>query len=197
MPTLSTDGMRELLAPYWSQPTSLLLDQLSTYLDLLLKWNARTNLTAVREPREMVTRHFGESLVAAQHLPATGTLLDLGSGAGFPGLPLQLALPGLAVTLAESQVKKATFLREAVRTLGLKTEVWGARVETLGVERRFDVVTLRAVDDPELALDLARGRLRPGGLLAHWTVRGGDAGSRGGVVRIPGSAERVVELIRV
>jgi 16S rRNA (guanine527-N7)-methyltransferase len=111
-----------ILAPYLGTypPPADLYPQLSAYLDLLLKWNARTNLTAIRDPEEIVRRHFGESLFAGVHLAAKlsseATLLDLGSGAGFPGLPIQLLLPGLQVTLAESQNKKATFLREAVRT---------------------------------------------------------------------------------
>ena len=100
-----------------------LYQQLSAYLDLLLKWNARTNLTAIREPEEIVRRHFGESLFAGtaarrSALRRDASLLDFGSGAGFPGLPIQLLLPDLRVTLAESQGKKASFLREAVRTLG-------------------------------------------------------------------------------
>src|SRR5665213_2921666 len=117
MPTLPETRIAALLAPYLGHhpvaPT--LYPQLSKYLDLLLKWNARTNLTAIRDPEEIVRRHFGESLFAARHLdPKTATLLDLGSGAGFPGLPIALLCPEIQVTLAESQNKKASFLREAV-----------------------------------------------------------------------------------
>src|SRR6266851_4493562 len=118
MPTLSESAIADLITPYLPDPPATLLSRLSTYLDLLLKWNARTNLTAIRDPEEIVRRHFGESLFAAQHLdPATPTLLDFGSGAGFPGLPIALFHPGIQVTLAESQNKKAAFLREAVRSL--------------------------------------------------------------------------------
>ena len=87
MPTLSHQQLATLLHPYYPDPTPLLLDQLSTYLNLLTKWNLKTNLTAIRTPEAIVTRHFGESLFAACHLPPGQTLLDLGSGAGFPGLP--------------------------------------------------------------------------------------------------------------
>ncbi len=81
-------------SPYFPDPSPLLLGQLSIYLELLLKWNAQTNLTAIRAPEEIVRRHFGESLFAALHVPqGAKNLLDLGSGAGFPGLPIQLALP--------------------------------------------------------------------------------------------------------
>jgi len=95
------------------------IDQFLTYLELLLKWNRRINLTAVRTPREIISRHFLDSLLLLPHLPETGRLLDLGSGAGFPGLPLKIARPGLALDLAEATAKKASFLKEAIRQLGL------------------------------------------------------------------------------
>jgi 16S rRNA (guanine527-N7)-methyltransferase len=167
MPTLTESAIAELLQPYLSSPAAhpdicinaRLYAQLSDYLDLLLKWNARTNLTAIRDPEEIVRRHFGESLFAAQHLhPAATTLLDLGSGAGFPGLPIALLRPEIAITLAESQNKKATFLREAVRTLGLKTEIWPARAETMPESRQFHTVTLRAVDNMAAAIVAAAPR---------------------------------------
>src|SRR5580698_11231452 len=131
MPALSEAKIAELLAPYIAPPATI-LSPLSLYLDILLKWNARTNLTAIREPEEIVRRHFGESLFAAQYLGLCPTLLDFGSGAGFPGLPIAILKPEIAVTLAESQNKKATFLREVIRTLQLpNAEVWGSRVETM------------------------------------------------------------------
>ena len=160
-----------------------LYGQLGTYLELLTKWNARTNLTAIREPAEMVRRHFGESLFAARQLPECATLLDFGSGAGFPGLPMQLFRPELGVTLAESQNKKATFLREVCGRLELQTEVWAARVEGMAAGRQFDVVALRAVDNMEAAL--AAARVRAGRWLVvltterAWVAAGGVCG--GGV----------------
>jgi 16S rRNA (guanine527-N7)-methyltransferase len=158
MPTLSESEIALLLTPYLTPP-HVILPQLSLYLDLLLKWNARTNLTAIRDPEEIVRRHFGESLFAAQHLnPTTTTLLDLGSGAGFPGLPIALLHPEIAVTLAESQNKKATFLREAVRTLGVSVEVWSARAENMPETRQFHTVTLRAVDNMASAIAAAAPR---------------------------------------
>jgi 16S rRNA (guanine527-N7)-methyltransferase len=167
MAALSQAEISDILLPFCGECSETLLQQLSDYLDLLVKWNARTNLSAVREPREMVKRHFGESLFAAGHLPQVTTLLDLGSGAGFPGLPIQLARPTLQVTLAESQNKKASFLREVVRTLGLRTEVFADRVEKMAADRRFEAVTLRAVDQPGLALSLARARIVEGGLVVQ------------------------------
>jgi 16S rRNA (guanine527-N7)-methyltransferase len=155
MATLSESAIATLLEPYLDPPVAI-LPQLSAYLELLLKWNARTNLTAIREPEEIVRRHFGESLFAARHLDAeTSTLLDLGSGAGFPGLPMALLHPQIRVTLAESQHKKASFLREVVRTLGLPIEVWAGRAEALPPERRFHTVALRAVDNMAAAVAAA------------------------------------------
>jgi len=173
MPTLTPARIAALLQPYLGTEVTdnnTLIDQLSLYLDLLLRWNARTNLTAIREPEAIVARHFGESLFAARilspRLPANATLLDFGSGAGFPGLPIQLYRPDLQVTLSESQNKKATFLREAVRTLGLTTEIWAARTETLPADRQFNCVTLRAVDKMDTAIAAATTRVSPTGLMA-------------------------------
>src|SRR5271167_2245380 len=116
----------ELLQPF-AEPHMLspeLSAQLESYLDLLLRWNARINLTAVRDPEQVVTRHFGESLFAARVLfaesPKSATLADVGSGAGLPGIPIKLFAPGIALTLIESHQKKATFLREVIRTLELE-----------------------------------------------------------------------------
>lgn len=179
MTTLSQERIRQLIQPFFPAPSTLLLDQLCTYLDLLLRWNDRLNLTAIRTPEAIVERHFGESLFLASHLTGTAkSLLDLGSGAGFPGLPVQLALPDWKVTLAESQQKKASFLREVVRELHLSTEVWAKRAEIFPQERRFDVVALRAVDNPAVALETARGLVAPGGTLAHLCLVDGRSGLR-------------------
>jgi 16S rRNA (guanine527-N7)-methyltransferase len=149
-----------------------LLAQFSIYLDLLLRWNARTNLTAVRAPEEMVTRHFGESLFAARQIfpagssgvgPAT-SLADVGSGAGFPGLAIKLWAPQLQVTLIESQHRKATFLREVVRALRLTgVEVRSSRAELVG--ETFGIVTLRAVESFDEVVAVASRLVRPGGRL--------------------------------
>jgi 16S rRNA (guanine527-N7)-methyltransferase len=163
MATLPESTLIRLLEPYLSPETDLpntLYPRLSLYLDLLLKWNARTNLTAIRDPDEIVRRHFGESLFAAQHLGPCTTLLDFGSGAGFPGIPIALLSPSIQVTLAESQNKKASFLREAARTLEIPTEIWSARAETMPAGRQFDTVTLRAVDNMAAAITAATPRAR-------------------------------------
>lgn len=192
MPTLPESRIAALLQPYLDPPSQL-LPQLSTYLDLLLKWNARTNLTAIRDPEEIVRRHFGESLFAARHIAPSKTLLDFGSGAGFPGLPIQLLHPEIAVTLAESQNKKATFLREVVRSLGLKTEVWAARTETMPPTRQFDTVTMRAVDDMATALPAATSRIAPGGQLAILTTAT-QSSTAGRTIPLPNSQSSVLYL---
>jgi len=141
------------------------------YLELLLKWNARTNLTAIRSVEGILERHFLESISAARQLPANiGTLLDLGSGAGFPGLPIALCRPDISVTLAESQGKKASFLLEVVRQLGLRVKVHGCRAEELSTS--FDCVTLRAVDKMHLAASVAYSLVKPGGWIAPLTSSG-------------------------
>jgi 16S rRNA (guanine527-N7)-methyltransferase len=136
-------------------------ERLLTYLELLLRWNARLNLTAIRTPEEIVLRHFVECSFAAKHLPAgIGTLLDFGSGAGFPGIPIAICRPEIKVTLAESQAKKAAFLAEAVRVLEITSEVYAGRVEAMPTTRSFDTVALRAVDKMAEAVSLAIPRAR-------------------------------------
>ena len=201
MKLTSVDPRRiaELLAPFLQSPpgppaalADAQLEQVSAYLDLLLRWNARINLTAVRDPESMVTRHFGESFFAARQLltrqeaagrgqeagrkqeaggrtqeagGGQGRAIDLGSGAGFPGLPLKIFAPGLALTLIESSQKKAVFLKEAVRTLALTgVDVFAGRAEDFAATA--DLVTLRAVERYERALDTAARLVAPGGRLA-------------------------------
>ncbi|MGB9030394.1 MAG: 16S rRNA (guanine(527)-N(7))-methyltransferase RsmG [Acidobacteriaceae bacterium] len=147
------------------------VEQFEVYLALLMKWNARMNLTAARKPEEIVRRHFAESIFAAQQIPKQAkTLLDFGSGAGFPGIPIAICRPKIGVTLAESQGKKAAFLREAVRMLGLKAEVWAGRVEEMAEERVFDAVTLRAVDKMGAACKAAVSRLAIAGWMGVFTT---------------------------
>jgi 16S rRNA (guanine527-N7)-methyltransferase len=156
------------------------------YLGLILRWNARMNLTAVRNPSEIISRHFVESIACAQALPAgIATLLDFGSGAGFPGIPIALCRPEIRVTLAESQNKKAAFLQEVVRSLKLNTRVFAGRAEDLS--ERFDCVALRAVDRMEQAVAAALDLVRIGGWLAVFTTEADVAklgNSRDGLERM-------------
>jgi 16S rRNA (guanine527-N7)-methyltransferase len=167
--------MRALLAPFL--PAEALaeaqLSALSAYLELLLRWNARMNLTAVRDPEAIVTRHFGESLFAARHLfpPDSGLatpgsrLVDIGSGAGFPGLPIKLYAPGLDLTLIESNYRKAIFLREVIRALALpQAEVFPGRAQDYVPPSASSLsCTLRAVERFAQTLPVAARLLEPAG----------------------------------
>ena len=225
------------------KPASLSATQLqsiSTYIDILLRWNARINLTAIRDPEHIVTRHFGESLFAARHLfpiepaigsasePRTGqtraseiaggianeitggiaggrpggraalqgrvnsremsgasapalangqppatndrpSVADIGSGAGFPGLPIKLWAPHISLTLIESNHKKAAFLKEVARALTLTdVNIQNARAEAIAetTKDRYDLVTLRAVERFETVLPIAAALVAPSGRLA-------------------------------
>jgi 16S rRNA (guanine527-N7)-methyltransferase len=181
----------ELLAPFLAMPSAndqgltandALYHNISTYIDILLRWNARINLTAIRDPEEIITRHFGESLSAARLLfPSTSSmpamssvvrslprLADVGSGAGFPGIPIKLWNPLINLTLIESNHKKATFLREVARSLTLTDiNIFPGRAEDLPrAQAGFDIVTLRAVEHFESVLKISAELLAPGGRLA-------------------------------
>lgn len=215
----------ELLEPFLGPPNEQRLtpddlQYISTYIDILQRWNTRINLTAIRTEDEIVTRHFGESFFAARHLfpradshvgaaalggppgqsPAAlargadvphnrgratlegprqasqqevgasaPAVADVGSGAGFPGIPLKLWAPQIHLTLIESNHKKSTFLREVTRALILMDiNIQTARAETLAatMKEKFDVVTLRAVERFESILPVAASLLAPAGRLA-------------------------------
>jgi 16S rRNA (guanine527-N7)-methyltransferase len=148
--------------------------QFAVYMAILTRWNARTNLTAIRDHEGILRRHFVESIACAHALPpGIHTLLDLGSGGGFPGIPIALCRPEIAVTLAESQGKKAAFLQEAVRVLGLPVKVHAGRAETL--TSTYDCVTLRAVDRMQDAIRAAASLLAPAGHLAVLSTRSEEA----------------------
>ena len=207
----------ELLAPYVGAPGASrlkpeVLRDISTYIDLLRRWNLRINLTAIRNEEEIVTRHFGESFFAASLLfpPCSSVssvvkgvaVADLGSGAGFPGLPIKLWAPEIKLTLIESNQKKATFLREVARALTLTdVNIQNARAESLS-EPRFDVVTLRAVERFESILPIAASLVSPRGRLAILIGQAQLAQARSILPSqtwselhpIPGSSSRVVAI---
>jgi 16S rRNA (guanine527-N7)-methyltransferase len=167
---LEPERIIELLTPYTGEYawTSAQLDKISTYIDILTKWNERTNLTSIRNPDEIVQRHFGESLFVATKLlesDSTVRVVDVGSGAGFPGLPLKIYAPDVQLTLIEAHSKKNTFLREVVRALDLSgVNVVLERAEQFG--GKGELVTLRAVEKFEAILPVAGGLVQEGGRLA-------------------------------
>ena len=190
--------LAELGQPLLAEPQQAAFE---TYLELLLRWNGRVNLTAIREEDGVLRRHFAESIFCARQIPAgVETLLDFGSGGGFPGVPCAICRPEISVTLAESQGKKAAFLAEVVRTLGLQTEVFAHRVEEMQPDRLFGVVTLRAVDKMEQACRTALLRTREGGWLGVMSTREQVrelAPALGGVAwrplqQLPGSEQQVL-----
>ena len=129
---LDETRLRQLLEPFGLDLSSTQLGQTLAYLHLLLHWNQKINLTAIRNPEECVTRHFGESLFLARHVQLRGDLLDIGSGAGFPGLALKIASPEIPVTLLEPVAKKRAFLKEVARVCGFhQVAVRGERLEDL------------------------------------------------------------------
>ena len=164
------DGLRVL------ELDATLAPPLLEYLALLVRWNRTYNLTAVREPREMVVRHLLDSLAVVPHMRGVRRLADLGTGPGLPGIPLAIALPGLQVALVESNGKKARFLRQAVRTLGLSNaSVHECRAEDLDQPGAFDAITARALATLADIIGFGGHLLQPGGrLLALKGVRPDD-----------------------
>ena len=140
--------------------------RLLDYIALIEKWNRVYNLTAIREPEKMVSHHLLDSLAVAPHLRAK-RLLDVGSGAGLPGIPLALAKPETQVTLLDSNHKKAAFLNQAVMELNLKNaEVCSERVESWQTQNSFDVIISRAFSDMGEFVRSTRHLLAPGGTFA-------------------------------
>ena len=168
---MTSEQIRELLSHFLGGETlsNQQAQLISRHLELLLKWNPRINLTSITAPEQIITRHFGESLFAALELypkpMGFGSMIDLGSGAGFPGIPIKIWAPELHVTLIESQQKKATFLREVTRALNLTSlDVANQRAEALGLQA--DTVTLRAVEKFDSTLPIAANLVNKGGRLA-------------------------------
>ena len=139
---------------------------LERYLALLEKWNRVYNLTAIREPERMVTHHLLDSLAILPHVRGP-RMLDVGSGAGLPGIPLALASPELAVTLLDSSHKKAAFLQQAIAELQLaNATVVTARVESWQTSARYDTIVSRAFADLGEFVSAAARLLAPGGTIA-------------------------------
>jgi 16S rRNA (guanine527-N7)-methyltransferase len=140
------------------------------YLKELLKWNQKINLTAIRTEKGIVLKHFLDSLSVFPYFSNISTLLDIGSGAGFPGIPLKMVEPSLEVTLIDSVRKKVDFQRHIIRRLGLKgIEAIHGRVQDKeilkGLEGQFDIVMSRAFSDLQTFLVLSFPLLRKGGIV--------------------------------
>lgn len=155
-------GLLALGLPLEREIQQRLLD----YVALIEKWNKVYNLTAIREPEKMVSHHLLDSLAVAPHLHAK-RLLDVGSGAGLPGIPLALACPDMRVTLLDSNHKKAAFLSQAVMELKMQNAaVCSERVESWQAPEKFDVIISRAFSDISEFVQMTRHLLAPGGTFA-------------------------------
>ena len=168
---LADKDIAAALDPFGVTVDPALAEAIRRYIELLLKWNRRINLTSITDPQEILARHFGESLFAAHRVPIVGgTLVDVGSGAGFPGLALKLVCPALTVKLLEPVSKKMVFLAEVARTLNLTgIEFVAKRTEEYPANPlHADYLTARGVGDFEGLLSWAAAGLRSGGRVILW-----------------------------
>lgn len=174
LPLSSREIAREL-AEYQVELSQPALARLSAYLELLLRWNRRINLTGLRDPEVILRRLFGESLYLSRVVELRGWLVDIGSGAGFPGLVLKLVAPGLRVTLIESRRRKCAFLKEVVRECAFSgVDVVGGRFEDWlqgrGGRRKADIITTRAVIVRPRLLEQIHQLLSPSGRAVFLTT---------------------------
>ena len=170
-PPISNSQVATALSPYKLKTLSEgQLTSIGTYVNLLKKWNQTIPLTSLEEDSEVVSRHFGESIFASQLIPMeTGRLADVGSGAGFPGLALKIALPALRVTLLESNVKKCAFLREVKEKLALtNTDIVRCPYEEFTMPERLDFICARALGNYRHMLHWARSVIKPTGRVILW-----------------------------
>lgn len=151
---MDIDNFRELMCSYGEQIDIKFndkhLNQFYEYMNLLLEWNEKINLTAITEPEEIILKHFIDSLTINKYIEKNKTLADVGTGAGFPGIPLKIYRPDLNVTLVDSLNKRINFLNEVISDLDLKDiNTVHSRIEDFGKDKKyresFDYVTARAV----------------------------------------------------
>jgi len=143
-------------------------EKLLAYLELLAKWNKTYNLTSIRDPRQAVSVHLLDSLAVLRELPGgSGTLADVGSGGGLPGIPVAIAEPSRSVTLNDANEKKVAFLRQAVIELGLaNASVHAGRAEDWRPAERFAIVISRGFASLADFLSICRHLVAPGGVMA-------------------------------
>ena len=152
------------------------ISKFERYLDLLLEWNEKFNLTAITDKDEIEEKHFIDSIELVKFFDVKNkTLLDVGSGAGFPGIPLAIVEPTLKVTLLESNGKRVSFLHEVVGKLDLKNvEIIQGRSEELGTREKYDIVTARAVKELNVLLEITFYLVKVGGYFIAYKSSGLD-----------------------
>ena len=169
---ISEERLQALLGPFGLKLTSQQSAKILVYLDLLLRWNSKINLTAIRTQEECVTRHFGESLYLAKFMDVIGKMLDVGSGAGFPGLAIRILFPDIATTLLEPIAKKRAFLKEVARVCEIPAvEVRGERLEEFlesNPKALFQSVTMRAVGQLRWLVQAATPLVENHGRICLW-----------------------------
>ena len=172
------NGLRDILKTALPQAGDEALDRFEIYHRLLAEWNEKMNLTAITDPVEVAEKHFADSLAALPYLKPGMKVVDVGTGAGFPGVPLLILEPGLELTLADSLQKRLTFLDALLKELGLKAELVHGRAEDLGQNRlyreRYDVALSRAVANLPVLLELTTPVVKVGGTAVAYK---GDAGA--------------------
>jgi len=204
---LSPGQIALALAPFIGglELSSTQIEKIRDYVELLIAWNRRVSLTSIEDPAEIVARHFGESILAASTVPIrNGRLADVGTGAGFPGLPLKIVSDELDVVLLEPNNRKCAFLNEVKRKLELdKVEVTRSRYEEYSRNDAapFDFVCSRALGDYRRLLRWAKTMLAPSGKVILWLGEEGSilVGRTPGwswnlPIRIPESAKRVIQV---
>ena len=159
--------LRDILKAALPQADEMALDRFEIYHRLLAEWNEKMNLTAITDPVEVAEKHFADSLAALPYLKPGMKAIDVGTGAGFPGVPLLILEPRLDLTLADSLQKRLTFLDALLRELGLKADLVHGRAEDLGQNRlyreQYDTALSRAVASLPVLLELTTPFVRVGG----------------------------------
>ena len=166
-----TASFRELLAGHLDGAA---LERMVRYAELLETWSARHNLVRFSDRRELVERHLLDALAGERLLEGEGTLLDVGSGAGLPGVPLLVARPCWRGVLLEPRKKRWAFLKRVIRELELDARAVDLRYEQLPAEECFDLISARAVGGHGALLGWARSHLVDGGAVALWTTVDGE-----------------------
>ncbi len=188
----------EILSPLRPDLSSAQLDQFETYYAMLADWNTRVNLTAITEPEDVAKKHFLDSLAAAPYLKANAAVADVGTGAGFPGLPLLILRPDLKLTLIDSLQKRLVFLEAVLKELKLSAELVHARAEDAGqnpkYREKFDVALTRAVSGLPVLCELTLPLVKVGGVSIAYKGDSAEelSASKNALSVLHATAERVI-----